>query len=63
MNFLQVPQGMAVLLLGLGVGAAEGAPVQGIFRCCLSQTAILTFRTAAASQSVFFSHLKLNFFE
>lgn len=62
MNFLQVPQRMAVLLLGLGVGAAEGAPVQWIFSC-LSQTAILTFRTAAASQSVFFSHLKLNFFE
>lgn len=60
--FLQVPEGMAVLLLGLEVGAAEGAPVQWIFSC-LSQTAILTFSTTAASQSVSFSHLKLSFFE
>lgn len=60
--FLQVPEGMAVLLLDLAVGAAQGAPVQWIFSC-LGQAAILTFSTTAATQSVFFSHLKLNFFE
>lgn len=62
MYFLQVPEGMAVLLIGLGVGAAEGAPVQWIFSC-LSQTAVLSFSTTAASQSVFLSNLKLSFFE
>lgn len=58
MYFLQIPEGSAVLLLGLGTGAAEGAPVQWI-SSCLSQTAILSFSTTAASPSVFFSHLKL----
>lgn len=62
MYFLQVPEGMAVLLLGLGVGTAKRAPVQWIFSC-LSQTAILSYSTTAASQSVFFSRLKLSFFE
>lgn len=33
------------------------------FSIAFSQTAILSFSTTAASQSVFFSHLKLGFFE
>lgn len=44
MYFLQVPEGMVVLLLGVGVGTVEGAPVQWIFSC-LSQTAILSYNT------------------
>lgn len=60
--FLQVPEGMAVLLSDLGAGAAEEAPVQWIFSC-LSPTAIFTCSTTAASQRVSFSHLKPNFFE